>query len=466
MAGSYIEGASKILSGVYTLIKAAIAGVTRGARGIVSYPFTSDWGEINVLKPFTTSGGFSSEYNAQKSVLTVAKIFAHAYKGSPQKVLAYRMATSAALKGEVTLPVTAGTAWVLETLYESARAFQAIVRVNPAGGYYFEITEDSVKLMSETFTTVADFESIIGLSDYVRVKTTGSDIPDVTAGIAFAGGNNGNVVTATEYTAYLDALEGDATPNAFSLDGLEDDAIITTTVAWVKRVKDEGLRITFVNGGPAAWDTAIASAHAKSTTYNHNNIVNVGNGVDGYTAAEMAIFIAARVASVPLNRTLTDETIDYSLVNKNLKPGEREVAKTSGTLVFVQNGDFVEIDEGVNTLTAPPENLSAEFGKIRINNAMDQIATDLEVFGNEYKKKLSNTEAARTTYAAAVEETYLKGMAALEVIQPGYFYEPDPEYHGADAVFVPKIDEAFFHSDITPVDSMERIYQKLGVKFS
>jgi hypothetical protein len=53
----------------------------------------------------------------------------------------------------------------------------------------------------------------------------------------------------------------------------------------------------------------------------------------------------------------------------------------------------------------------------------------------------------------------------MEVLQPGYFYRPDPDYHGKNPIYTPKIDEAFFYADLTPVDSMERIYQKIGVSF-
>lgn len=466
MAGTYIEGSSKPLSGVYTLIQAAIAAVTMGSRGIVAYPFTSDWGPVNTLVPVGYSNDFKAYFNADKTALTAAKIFKHAYKGKPQQILAYRMATLAAAKGTVTLNDSGSAkALELETLYPSARAFTAVVKDGTDGGKVVQIIEAGVKLLEETGATIAELVAKLNASDYVKVKSSGANLPANNAGVAFTGGNNGEVVTAANYTAFLDELEADGTPSAFALDGVTDDAIITTTADWVKRVRQEGLYITFANGGPATWDSDQASANAKSITFNHRGIVNVGNGVDGYKAADMAIFVAARVASVALNRTLTDEVVDYVKVNKKLRPSERITAKAKGTLIFIQNGDHVEIDEGINTLTTPPEGETKEFGKIRVNNALDYVAKDLEAFGNEYKKSLSNTDEARETYGATVEDSYLKPLAAMEVIQAGYFYRPDPQYHGKDAVFTPKIDEAFFHADITPVDSMERIYQKIGVNF-
>ena len=66
----------------------------------------------------------------------------------------------------------------------------------------------------------------------------------------------------------------------------------------------------------------------------------MGNGCDGYTAAEMAIFVAARVAAVALNSSLTDETVPYQAVNVRLKKSIRERAKKAGTLNFVAKGEM------------------------------------------------------------------------------------------------------------------------------
>lgn len=466
MAGTYLEGTSKVLSGVYSLIKAAIEAVSLGARGIAAYPFTADWGPVNELKTTLYSSEFDKLYNAKNTGYTANKVYVHGFKGKPQQVLAYRMATGDAAKGTCSLNDDAAQLSLsLETLYPSDRAFIAVVKDALTGGKEIQITEDGVLLVSVTGTTVNELEAALNLTDYVRVVNKGADLPANTAGANFAGGNNGSAVTSTEYSAFLDALEGDGTPNAFAFDGVTDEAILTLAETWVKRVRDEGLYITWVRGGPNSWDTSMETANTKSQALNHRGIINVGNGCDGYSAAEMAVFIAARVASVPLNRTLTDEVVDYDAVNKKLTPGERVTAKKAGTLVFVQQGSAVLIDEGINTFTVPGTDEVAEMGKIRINNSIDQILKDLEAFGDEYKKTRSNTQAARETYAATVENTYFLPLQTLEVVQPGYFYRPDPEYHGKDAVFTPKIDEAFFYADITPVDSMERIYQKIKLNF-
>lgn len=468
MAGTYLEHTSKPLSGVYTLIVAALEYVLMGARGYVAYPFTANWGPTNVLTTVLFGSEFDNKFNPTKSAaVTANKISTHAFKGKPQRVFAYRMATAAAAKGEVSLAASAGNPLVLETLYPSDRAFVAVVKdaLNYETGKLLEITENGVLRFRTEAETIDDLAVKIDYSDVVRVKSKGTALPTNTAGTAFAGGNNGAVVTATEYDAFLVAIEADGKANAFALDAVTDETILATVITFVKRVRDEGFYTTFVRGGPLSWDTNLDASGTAAFACNHRGIVCVGNGVNGYSAAEMAIFIAARVASVPLNRTLTDEVIDYTEVNKKLTPGERVTAKENGTLIFVMEGKAVVIDEGINTLTVPHADEVVEMGKIRINNALDQIAHDLEVFGNEYKKTRSNTDAARKTYAATVEETYYKGLVTMEVLQPGATYRPDPEYHGKDAVFHPKVDEAFFVSDVQPVDSMERIYQKIKLHF-
>lgn len=462
MAGTFTKGVSKILSGVYSRIVVTISSITMGSRGVVAYPFTSDWGPVNDLTP-QSLGEFQTTFNADKTALTANKIYVHASKGKPSKVLAYRMATDAAKKGACSL---GATSLQLETLYPSAREFVAVVKDGvEEDTKTVEIIEKGVKLVSVTGTDNATLAAGLNASDYVRVKTVGTVLPENSAGISFTGGNNGEVVTVTQYAAFLGEIEADGNANSFSLDGVSDNAIITTVVTWLRRVRDEGFYVTFTTGGPVTWDADIAAANAKSVEYNYRGIVNVGNGCDGYSAAEMAIFVAARIASVALNRTLTDETVPYVKVNKKLGISPRETAKTKGTLIFVANGDFVEIDEGVNTLTNPSPDESKELGKIRVANTLDYVTKDLEAFGVEYKKTLSNTDEARQCYAAMVEESYLRPLANDEIIREGFFYRPDPEYHGKTAVYKPKIDEAFFDSDITPVDSMERIYQKIGVNF-
>ncbi|XJZ25950.1 phage tail protein [Bacillota bacterium Lsc_1132] len=471
MAGTYIEGSSKPLSGVYTLIKAALASVTMGSRGIVAYPFTANWGPINSLEKVLQELEFKKKYNAAVTGFTANKVDKLAFLGQPQKVLAFRMATSAAAKGTATLNDAAATpvkSIELETLYPSDRAFVAVVKDGLAtGAKRIEITEGGVLLMSVEDTALDGLVSKLNASEYVRVKSQGTTMPANTAGVSFAGGNNGSAVTATEYSAFLTAVEVDRKAQAFALDGVTDEAILTVAETWVRRVRTEGLYITWVRGGVASWDSDLSLANTKSKALNHRGIINVGNGVDGYTSADMAIFGAARVASVALNRTLTDEPVPFKSVNNKtvLVPGNRVVAKESGTLIFVMKGDAVVIDEGVNTLTTPPAGEVASMRKIRVNNALDQIATDLEAFGEEYKRDKSNTDEARATYAATVENNYLAGLQAMDVIKTGYFYEPDPQYHGAKAVYKPQIDEAFFWANVTPVDSMERIYQKIGVSF-
>ncbi|WP_394913297.1 hypothetical protein [uncultured Robinsoniella sp.] len=460
MAGLYTEGESKILSGVYSLILAISTAITSGSRGVVAYPFTADWGPVNKLVS-GNAGILKESFNAVGSDLSVKKVYTHATKGEPKRVLGYRMADSTAKPAEVVLGD-----WTLETLYPSTRKFMVVVKEGVEDGTIkLSLVENSVELLVINAATVDALESGINVSDYIRVKKKGAALPEATAGVAFANGSNGDNVTIQQYSAFLDAIEADGTANAFSLDGVEDEAIIASVVAWLSTVRQEGFYVTYVNGGPAVWDTALDNANAKSREFNSRPIINVGNGCDGYTSAEMAIFIAARVAAVALNSTLTDETVPYNTVNHRLKRSVREKARQSGTLIFVANGDTVEIDEAVNTLTSPKAGEVAEMGSIRVSSTIDYVVHDLEVFGEEYKKAKSNTEEFRATYATTVEQNYLQPLVRQEILKDGVNYKPDPEYHGENSIYKPKANEAFFTGDITPNESPERIYQKLLTVF-
>lgn len=463
MAGTYTEGVHKDLSGVYSMIVTAVESSDFGQRGIVTYPFTAEWGPVNTLEDIQDETSFKDLFFAESTDLTAGKIFTHAFKGKPSLVLGYRMALDTAKKGEATLP----TGWVLETLYPSARAFTAKVTDTLSGGVVVEILEAGKPLVKVEAGTVDELETAINYTSYVRVKTKGTALPAASAGIAFEGGSNGEAVTGTEYMTYREVVEADGRAQSIALDNYEDPANVAATAAWHKRVREEGVYLKFVNGGPLIWDTNVDTANGVSKEHNDRAVINVGNGVDGFKASDMAIFIAARSASVALNRTLTDENVPYDMVNVKLTKAQRIAAKKAGTLVFIQKGKIVQIDEAINTFTkvTDPERQKLEFGKIRVSNTLDQITTDLEVFGDEYKKTRSNTPEARETYAAAVESVYLEPLVSEEVLKPGVTYRPDLEYHGSNSTKVAKLDEAYFVSGIQPVDSMEKIYEKIGVSF-
>lgn len=464
MAGTYQIGQKKELSGVYSAIVAALTAVESGERGIVAYPFTADWGPVNELREIYFETDLKESYNAENSALTVGRIYTHAFKGKPSLVLGYRMAAPEAAKATATL--TSG--WVLETRYPTDRPFMVKVTDALAGGKSVEVTENGVQLFKVEGADPAALTAAINTTDFLRVRTEGKALPENNAGLSFTGGNNGAAVTAVEYADFRESVEADLRAKAIALDSYTDPAEVAATVAWTKRVRDEGLYITFVNGGPLSWDNDLDAANVVSKGYNYRGIINVGNGVDGYSAAEMAIFVAARAASVALNRQLTDETVPYSQVNKKLTKSPRITAKKAGTLIFVQRGDLVEIDEGVNTFTTvtDPTTQKKEMGKIRVSNTLDQIATDTEAFGEAYKKDKSNTPEARETYAATIEESYFGPLVGQQVIQAGATYRPDEEYHGANSIYTAKIDEAYFTAAIQPVDGMEKVYQKIGVSFN
>lgn len=460
MAGLYTEGESKILSGVYSLIIATSTATSSGSRGVVAYPFTANWGPVNELV-IGNLKEIKDTFNAANSPLSVGKIYKHAANGEPKKVLGYRMAAADAKKAEA----VAGT-WTFETLYPTDRAFVLVVKAGVEdSSVKVTLVEGGVELTSFLVSDVDSLESEVNASEYIRVKKKGEALPETAAGIEFKNGSNGSTVTVTNYSAFLEEIEADGTANAFSLDGVSDESIIATVIAWLKEVRQLGFYVSFVTGGPLSWDSAIDTANAKSKEYNYRPVINVGNGCDGYSAAEMAIFVAARVAAVALNSTLTDETVPYGAVNKRLKITVRERAKKAGTLIFVANGDTVEIDEAVNTLTSPKYPEVAEMGSIRVSSTIDYVVHDLEVFGEEYKKAKSNTESFRATYASIVEQEYLQPLVNQEILKEGVYYEPDPDYHGENATHKPKVNESFFVGDITPNESPERIYQKLNTVF-
>lgn len=472
MAGTYTEGQSQVLSGVYSLVKATSSQGPSADIGIAAFPFTSNWGPVNQLLPYVSQKEFGDAYNAANAgALSAKKIYTLAYADAtykPNTLLGYRMATAAAAKGEAVLAVASGTTWTLETAYPSDRAFTVVVKAGVAAGTTaVQVVEGGVILWSDESDTVDGLAAKIDASGFVKVQVKGTALPSNSAGVAVAGGNNGSVVTAAEYAAFLTEVETDTTANAVALDGVTDEAILTTFKTWVQRVRGEGLYLDGFRGGLATWDTDLTLANAVSVAANYRGWHNAGNGVDGYTSADMAIFLAAYSCSRPLNTSVTDQVTPFVNVNSKtpLTKGNRIQAKQKGTILFVMKGGKVVIDEGVNTLTVPGTNETSEMGKMRVSRTVDYVNRATESFGDTYKNTKSNTTAARQAYAAVIEDEFFRGLVRDEIIQPGYSYKEDPDYHGDKASHTPKIDEAFFYSEYTPTDSMERVYQKFGVKF-
>ena len=477
MAGVYTEGASKPLSGVYSLIKAALASISLGQRGTVALPFTAGWGPIAEFKKVGSRSEFLDTFGDGSAVgQTGAKVAAHAWKGPdlPNIVLAYRMATADAAAATCVLNDTgAAAALTLSGAYKGTRAnsFLATVKVNALDDTKkdLELYEGSILRATYTGATVKDVADAVNADgEYVTAAVTAGKDAAVLANVAsspFAGGDDGETLLAADYTTMLDALETQVFNTVAMGTATTDEAILAAVELWVRDVRAQGKYIAWVRGGPSSWDSNITESGTKSKAINYRGIVNVGNGVDGFTAAEMAIYVAALLCALPLNQSVADYVTPYDNVNKRLKVADRTQAKADGTLVFVMDGESVVIDEAVNTLSVPLNSESTEFGKIRISLTLDTITNDVEAFGKGWVGKRSNTAASRDAFAAAVTTEYLAALERKELIQPGYYYIPNPEYHGPTPVYTPEVDEAYFIADITPVDSMERIYSKFGVQF-
>lgn len=478
MAGTYIEGVSKTLSGVYTLIKAALAGITLGQRGTVAIPFTASWGPVEEFQQIGSKTEFLNTFGNGSTVgQTGAKVAAHAWQGpdKPNIVLAYRMATDAVAYAQIVLNDTlAAAALTLKGKHKGTRAnsFEATVAVNAVDGAKkdLKITEGGVLKATYTGATVQDIANAIAADGEALITATVADGKGAAtlanaASAPFTGGNDGETLLAADYTAMLAALETQVFNTLALGTATTDETILASVESWVKDQRDQGKRITWVRGGGSGWDTTPADANTKSQAINYRGIINVGNGVDSYTAAEMAIYVAAVLASLPLTQSVADYKTPYLNVNKRLTNAQRISAKQAGTLVFVMDGEDVVIDEAVNTLTSPLSGESKEMGKIKVSLILDQVATDVEVFGKGWVGKKGNTANTRQAFALQIEEEYLGSLVRLELLQPGCWYREDPEYHGKTPIYSPAPDEAYFYADITPVDAMERIYSKFGVTF-
>lgn len=232
---------------------------------------------------------------------------------------------------------------------------------------------------------------------------------------------------------------------------LEQDA----TVAWTDRNREEGKHFLFVLGGTADEDKDSTVGNARSVRCKHDYVVNLINGVvdsagNEIASGDYAPFIAGLIAGTAINKSITYAELPVADVNKHLKNSEIIEALTSGSLVLVNDGKKIKIEQGVVTASD-----STKRGKIRIMRARQAVATDIPTTARDrYIGKIDNNPAGQATLIAAIK-AYLETLELNNVImEPEVVLDPNRPSVG-DCVFLAVA--------YTEVDSMERIFLTINV---
>lgn len=467
--GTFIEGEQKLRPGVYFLLKARAQNrVDRGARGRVALPVRADWGPEGTIESITAQEQIELLFGRSRAGTTV-RLLSLAWQARPREILAYRLVGAAGAAATVTLADTAAANVVrLTALYKGARPnagvgdWQAVIAANIQDGAKkdLKLMEGSVLLATWTFDgtpnglVAAVTANAQGYLTAVKLADGNGTVAN-TAGAAFAGGDSGLVVTNQAYLDWLGALEAYKEVDVLSLDGVSDAALQDSLVAWLKRVRTEGLWLSAALGHVSDADPAAGATRAQAINYRAVTYVISGGYLAGeatvYTPAEAAVWVASRMAATPLAESFTGARTPFAKIGKRLTNLQIVNALLKGALTFEESSGAVTVERALNTLNAPSADEAIEWQSIKVSTIIDAVAADLGATGDSrFKGKVANTSLGRSAIVGAVLD-YFSTLATDGIIQPEYEAGEDPANPSAG-------NSAHLVYGFTPVDAVEKIF--------
>jgi hypothetical protein len=478
--GTWNQTDTPVLPGFYMNFQAAaLAAVAPGSQGVVIAPVKAHWGPVRQFTEITSEQGildtFGDDIASNATAYTTIQM---ALLGKAKKVIAYRLADSGAAKASVTLKDSAAVDVLkLETKYEGTRGngLRITVQTNPV-----DAAQTDIKLLEGT--TLLKTFSFAGGTIQTAVDTINSHTANMwitaalvaegngmlaaVSGSALAGGNSGiSSIVGADYVNALSAFETQ-TFNVLTLDGVSDPAIQASVAAWVTRVRGEGKGVLAVMGGSASEDAAsdaVTKASARSSSFNHEGIVNVGvgaslNGVN-YSSANVAAYVAGLIAGQRLSESTTYAAAPFSDVTRRWTRSEQETAVKNGVFLLYHDGLKVKVLRGMNTLVSLRQGQSQAWQKIRTIRVMDSINADLlRTAEDSYIGKVNNTEDGRLALVTAAKQ-YMQTLAQVGVIEEtGYDVYQNPLYYGASATMTPAADQVYVQWEAKLTDVVEQIF--------
>jgi hypothetical protein len=456
LAGSYVDWEAE---NVLTL-PAAIGGIVAIAQ-------TAAWGPIRTPTLLGSFDAFTRAFGPTDCPLRRAVYGAFKGEGRPGhggagSVLAYRMGVSgtSAPATKTINNTTPAVAITFTALYHGTRGndFRFTTQAGTVGGTTDLIILDGSRPVEKyTFTST----DIAGLAAQLNASSdwfsavanvTGVALATISA-VAATGGNDGDTLTATEWTQARDAFDGQRW-SLIVTPGMTDSSIRASFVAWIQQRRDLGKRAMLVLGGAAA--ETVSTANTRSTAINDYDVVNVGGptlhlddlGVDA-SSSDMA----ARVAGAIANRGERRDLIYARFADVSVPAGvslptltDEASALDAGTTVFTQDtntGAPIFIREGVTTyandslspvdgegVKTHPVALYKRIKNLRIQHAVELELNDWATTG-DVLGELPVDDRTRAIVIGTVQSFYQRREDA-EIVQPGWTVILDPEVEVSD----------------------------------
>lgn len=142
-------------------------------------------------------------------------------------------------------------------------------------------------------------------------------------------------------------------------------------------------------------------------------------GSDTFTAAEYCSRIAGLLAGTPLTISCTYAPLPEVSDVTRLTKEEMDTAVDAGKFILFHDGEKVKVGRGVNSLQTITADKGAAFKKIKIVEAVDQMARDIRLTAQDtYIGKYANSYDNKCLLVSAIKE-YLTGLETDGILQAG-----------------------------------------------
>lgn len=442
MSGGTFTSTNKVRPGAYINFKAVqkpISGI--GTRGIVAIPAILGWGPEN-----TVIEVYSTDIANGSSLLKLGHL------GSASQIQIIREALKNAYKALVYRLDTGGTkaTAVIENLTAMAKypgtvgnRISIVIKAVDSG-YEVQTLVDTQIKERQVCETVEELRS----NDWVDF--TGSGSLNETAGVTLTSGEDGSV-TQESYSAYLSAMKN-KTWNTMACPSLRTSGkgsdINQSVLSYIKGLREHGRKVqAVVNGYPDA---------------NYEGIISVNQG---YLTADETVtmdsfvgYYAGLTAGSSVNQSNTYKLIEGALSILNpLTDEEIEAGLRKGkTMLSYRSDGAVVVEQDINTLYEPNNDVSDVFAKNRVIRCLDDINNYIkQLFENTFIGKVDNSDNGRSLLKSHIL-SYLGDLARMGAI----------ETINAEDITVSAgndISGVVIELSIQPVDAMEKLYMTVNL---
>lgn len=459
--GTWNEKDRPSIPGVYNRFKTKAKEAANGIQGILAMPVKANWGDVGKIISITSLKDLENVFG-KDSNYTAYKLGRLALLGNVKELLLYRLTDGKHKIGSIKLLDTDSTESIkLDTKYPTSRAFNVTIKSNilDANKNDLIIFEGNKQLL--TIGLKGTQEEIINSinnnleNDFV----VASKINDSTATLEpivnqpLTGGNDG--CTSITNESYIKALEEFEryTIDSFVLDSINDEILQETVKAWVVKNKEQGNDFTYFTGGKE--NQSISEINEKSKSFNHENIVNLGNSgiYEGikYTPAEVSVYFASLAASQNIKGSICNAKTIFEDVEPKLSPTEVKACLAAGTLVLDTDDKDVVVVDDVNTFKLYSDEKDKRLGFIRLNNILNRINKDTALKRKDFVGQNANDDSSQVNVICALKQYF------ETLITEGVFSEINVEID-TELQAKAEADEFFWKWDAVYVDTMKRIY--------